>query len=105
MSAGTTAISNRTNSRAEPRRRDLLELWIGYALILVVIWTPRPWQRNIYFVAATFIIATTLLAFPGLKAMGLRPTNFTRSFWLVGAALAVTAVAVVVAGRMGTLHA
>jgi hypothetical protein len=100
MSVGTV----HTSSRVAGRRRDLLELWIGYTLILIVIWTPRPWQRIIYFVAATFIIAATGLSFPGLKAMGLRTANFSRSFWLVGAAVIAAIVAAIVASRMHTLH-
>ena len=100
MSVGTVP----TSSRVAGRRRDLLELWIGYALILIVIWTPRPWQRIIYFVAATFIITATVLSFPGLKAMGLRTARFFRSFWLVGAAVIAATVAAIVASRMHTLH-
>ncbi len=44
--------------RAQPvasGRRDVVELVIGYALILLVIWTPRPWQRLFYCLAAVFL--------------------------------------------------
>ena len=38
-------INDRTKrTRGQSRRRDLLELSGIYALILIVIWTPRPWQ-------------------------------------------------------------
>ena len=37
------------------KRRDLAELCVGYALVLVVIWTPRPWQRLLYCAAAVFL--------------------------------------------------
>jgi hypothetical protein len=89
---------------AARRRRDRVELWVGYALILVVIWTPRPWQRTFYFVAATFVVAATWLSFPGWKAMGFGIVNLARSMWLVAAALLAAAVAMDVAGRMHTLH-
>jgi membrane protease YdiL (CAAX protease family) len=89
---------------AARRRRDLVELWVGYALILVVIWTPRPWQRTFYFVAATFVVAATWLSFPGWKAMGFGIVNLARSMWLVAVALLAAAVAMDVAGRMHTLH-
>ena len=46
----------------------------------------------------------TCLSFDGLKAMGLRGTNFFRSLWVVGAALALAAVAVLVAARLHTLQ-
>jgi membrane protease YdiL (CAAX protease family) len=90
---------------AEDRqRRDRLELGCGYALILVVLWTPRPWQRYFYFVAAAFIATALWNSFEGWRAIGLRPTNPVRSFWLVGAALLAAATAVLVAHSMHTLH-
>ncbi len=86
-------------------RRNLLELWIGYALILVVIWTPRPWQRLFYFIAAAFIVTSTCISFPGWKAVGLRTANLARSAWIVPTALFAAAIAIVIAGRLHTLHA
>jgi hypothetical protein len=102
MDVETAAKSDRAGSAR--RRRDLVELWVGYALILVVIWTPRPWQRTFYFVAATFVVAATWLSFPGWKAMGFGVVNLARSMWLVGVALLAAAAAAAVAGRMHTLH-
>jgi hypothetical protein len=86
------------------RRRDLLELSVGYALILAVIWTPRPWQRLLYCVAAIFLIAVLWKSFDGWTAMGLRLANLGRSMWIVGVALAIAAVAVLLAQREGTLQ-
>lgn len=81
-----------------------MELAVAYALILAVIWAPRSWQRILYFAAAAFIVCTTLQSFPGWKAMGLGTTNFARSSWVVGVALTAAAIAVLVAGRLHTLH-
>jgi hypothetical protein len=86
------------------RRRDLLELFTGYALILLVIWTPRPWQRLFYCAAALFLAAVLWMSFAGWQAMGLRVANLGRSMWVVGVALGITAIAVLVARRMGTLQ-
>jgi len=106
MAVGDIAISQaRASAATTPARRDLLELVLGYALILIVIWTPRPWQRLSYLVAAAFLVTVLWLSRPGLKAMGLRPANFVRSLWLIGAALLAAAIAVLVAARIGTLHA
>jgi len=82
-----------------------MELAVGYALILLVLWTPRPWQRLPYFVAAAFIVAASSRAFPGWKAMGLRTENLLRSLWLVPVALLAVGCAVFAAGRLHTLHA
>ena len=86
------------------RRRDLVELSLAYGLILVVVWTPRPWQSVLWMVAAAFIATVTFLSFDGRKAMGLRTANLFSSLWVVGVALVAAALAVVVAARMHTLH-
>jgi hypothetical protein len=90
---------------AEPRgkRRALIEIAIAYGLILAVIWTPRPLQRLLWLAAAGAVAAMTCLSFEGLKAMGLRGENFFRSLWVVGAALALAAIAVVAAANLHTL--
>jgi hypothetical protein len=86
------------------KRRDLLELAFGYGLILLVIWTPRPWQRLFYCTATIFIACVAWASFSSAKAMGLRVTNFLRSLWIVGVALLMAAVAIAIAVRLHTLH-
>jgi hypothetical protein len=100
----TTAISG-GSAALRDRRRNLLELVIGYILILTVIWTPRPWQARIYFAAAVFIVWATWRSWFGRKAMGLSASNLTRSSWIIAAAGVVAAVAVLCASHFGTLHA
>jgi len=105
MDAADTATSVPEYAVAPSRkRRDLLELSVGYALILAVIWTPRPWQRLLYYTAAAFLAAVLWLAFEGWPAMGLRTANLSRSIWIAGVALAMAAVAVFVAQRLHTLQ-
>jgi membrane protease YdiL (CAAX protease family) len=86
------------------KTRDLAEILIAYALIMMVIWTPRGAQRVLWWVAAAGVLAIIWLSFDGWAAVGLRRTNFLRSFWIVGAALALSAIAILVAARLGTLH-
>jgi membrane protease YdiL (CAAX protease family) len=97
------------SSRAKPkpvrsRRRDLIELALAYGLILVVVWTPRPWQRYFWVLAVVSIAAIICFSFEGADAMGLRRRNFPRSLWVVGAALALSAAAVIVAAPLHTLQ-
>ena len=86
------------------RLRNLLEIAIAYGLILLVIWTPRPWQTYLWWTAAAGVASITCISFDGFQAMGLRATNFGRSLWIVGAALLVAGAAVLVALRLHTLH-
>jgi Type II CAAX prenyl endopeptidase Rce1-like len=87
------------------RRRTLLDLVVGYGLILVVIWTPAPLRSVLYFVTLAWIGYTTWSSFSGWDAMGVRVAGFFRSLWVVGVALCLAACAVFFAGRMQTLHA
>jgi hypothetical protein len=96
--AGSSAPVVRT------RRRDLVELAVGYGLILVVIWTPRLWQRVFYIAALVWIAGATWRSFDGWRVMGLRAEGFRRSLWVVGVALGMAAVAVGVAVWLGTLN-
>jgi membrane protease YdiL (CAAX protease family) len=105
MAGNTSSILGRTIPvAARSRRRDFVELAIAYGLILLVIWTPRPWQRILWLVAAAAVLAIATFSFEGLQAMGLRRENFFRSLWVVGLASLASAVAIVVAVWMRTLH-
>lgn len=103
MAVEHTAVVSEENSRGR-RRRDLFELSAGYGLILLVIWTPNPWQRLLYWVAAAFILAVSWRSFDGWPGMGLRRTNLPQSLWIVGLGLLGAAVAVLIASRLGTLR-
>src|SRR5271154_7527881 len=103
MAAGKAALFHVDGSIAEDRKhRDLWQVSVGYALFLLVNWTPSPWQRPLYWVASAFILAVSRRSFDGWPAMGLRSTNFLRSLWVVGAALLAATVAVLVAIHLHT---
>lgn len=86
------------------RARDLAEVLIAYVLIMMVIWTPRPAQRVLWLVVVAGLAVIIWRSFDGWAAAGLRSANLVRSSWIVGAALALAASAVLVAARLGTLH-
>ncbi|MGA8739661.1 MAG: CPBP family intramembrane glutamic endopeptidase [Terracidiphilus sp.] len=95
------------NATPSPRRRiawDIGELLIGYGLILGVIWTPRPLQHWLYFIALGWFIISIVLSFESWKTMGCCVAGFWRSSWVVGVALIVTAIATFFASSMHTLH-
>ena len=86
------------------RRRDLAQLAIAYGLILLVVWTPRPWQSLLWWDAAAAVAFILSISFDGRKAMGLRSANLLRSLWVVGMALAAAGAVVLAAARLHTLH-
>ncbi len=89
---------------ARSKRRVWIEIAVAYGLILAVIWTPRPWQRFLWIVAAAAVVGLTSISFEGWKAMGLRAANLGRSLWIAGVALAMAGVALLIAASMHTLH-
>jgi len=97
-----TGIFRATQSRSA--QRDLLELSVGYALILATVWTANPTQRALYWLAVLWIVATSWARSEGWKALGLTTTGLLQSLWVVGAALLCAGVAVFTASRMHTLH-
>jgi membrane protease YdiL (CAAX protease family) len=106
MAAGPiTAAGFQEATGPSCRRRALSELLLAYLLILTVIWTPRPWQARIYVIAAAFIVWATWRSWPGSVTMGWRTRNLLRSGWVTAGAALVSAVAIVCARRLGTLHA
>jgi membrane protease YdiL (CAAX protease family) len=89
---------------AARRQRALLEVSIGYGLILFAIWTPLPWQRVIDCAALAAVVLATVISFDGWSTMGLRISGSLHSFWMVGVALLLAAPAVVLAGKLHTLQ-
>ncbi len=63
-----------------------------------------PWQRPLYWLAAAFVILTSLRAGETLRTFGLSGRNLLRSSFVPLLALALSAVAVLVARHYGTLH-
>ena len=89
---------------AQSVRRDLVELGVGYALILATVWTANPTQRVFFWLSCLWIITTSWSRHEGWKALGLGFRGMNRSLWIVGAALLGAWLAIFVASRMHTLH-
>lgn len=100
LSPSTPCVPPATRSR----RRDLFELIAIFLLIMAVIWTPRPWQWPLWIVTAVSIITVSAISFDGLRPMGLCAANLLRSLWGVGVAAGIAMLAVLLAGRLHTLH-
>ena len=91
--------------RSRGQRRDLFELGVGYAFIVAALWTPRPWQFALDWVALVWVIVATVRSSDGWTAMGFGGRGFLQSLWVVGVALLLAAIAAVVSWRLHALHA
>ena len=86
------------------RTRAILELALAYTLIILVIWTPNPWQRIFYIAAVIALAAILALSFQSARALGLQLKNLGRSLWVAIIALALAAIMILVAAHKHTLH-
>lgn len=89
----------------EPRSaRNLVELIIGYGLILFVLWMPEFPQRILSPVALLVTLAIVLARRPSVDDLGIGRRGLGPSFWILPAAMVVAIVSLLVAKRIGTLH-
>jgi hypothetical protein len=84
--------------------RDLIELILGYGLILFVLWMPEFPQRILSPLALVVTLSIVLARRPSLDDLGVGFRGLGRSFWILLAAIVVAIVSVVVARQIGTLH-
>lgn len=101
--SGIDTAEDSSIAKTNPRR-DILELAIGYGLILSVIWTQNPWQRVLYWLALAAILIITLLRRDRAKTLGLTGQGFVSSLWIVGVAALLAVIAMAVAWRLHTLR-
>lgn len=86
------------------RRRELTELSVGYGLILVVVWTPRPAQSVLYWITVAWIVVTAILARNRSRPLGLGLQGLWRSLWIVPAAAVLFFIGMWIAASVGSLH-
>jgi hypothetical protein len=92
-------------SKVQPRRaRDLIELILGYGLIVGVIWTPEHLQRLLSPIALVLTLSVVLARGHSRDELGLGTRGLISSLWILPAAIALTALSLFVAAKLGTLH-
>jgi membrane protease YdiL (CAAX protease family) len=86
------------------RRRDLIELILGYGLIVGVIWTPERLQRIFSPMVLVLTLTVVLLRCRDRNKLGFGIRGLVASLWILPASLALAGVSIFVAARIGTLH-
>jgi membrane protease YdiL (CAAX protease family) len=86
------------------RRRDAIELAGIYGLILVVIWTPRPYQWPLWGLTVVLILTLIGKNYEGLAPMGFCTRNLCQSSWGVVLSIALAVFSIWLAVRLHTLH-
>lgn len=85
--------------------RDLIEVTLGFGLILFVLWMPSFPQRILSPVAFVVTLGVVLARRQSLDELGLGRRRLAASLWILPAAMVITIVGVLIARRIGTLHA
>ncbi|WP_415198690.1 CPBP family intramembrane glutamic endopeptidase [Silvibacterium sp.] len=104
LSSSGNASSPETAHRNGGRLRDALELTIGYALIVSVLWTEGPAQRVCYWSALVVVLGISIARRRPLREMGFTLGGFLRSLWVPAVALLLALIEAAVAAHLHTLH-
>jgi Type II CAAX prenyl endopeptidase Rce1-like len=86
------------------RARDLTELILGYGLIVGIIWTPEHLQRLLSPIALVLTLSVVLARGQSRDELGLGARGLIPSLWILPAAIALAALSLFVAAKLGTLH-
>jgi len=86
------------------RTRDLMELILGYGLIVGIIWTPENLQRFLSPVALVLTLAVVVARRKSRDELGVGRRGFVPSLWILPAALVLSGVSILAAAKLGTLH-
>ncbi|MGA8439671.1 MAG: CPBP family intramembrane glutamic endopeptidase [Candidatus Sulfotelmatobacter sp.] len=86
------------------RTRDLIELILGYGLIVGIIWTPENLQRILSPVALLLTLLVVLAQRKSRDELGVGRRGLAASLWIFPAAVALSALSILVAAKIGTLH-
>jgi membrane protease YdiL (CAAX protease family) len=92
------------SGKPSSRRRDLLELILGYGLIVGIIWSPEHAQAILSPIALIVTLLVVLLRRPSRDELGFGTRGLMRSLWILPAAIALTLLSVFIAAKIGTLH-
>ncbi len=92
-------------SRERPgRTRDLVELILGYGVVVGVIWMPERLQRVFSPLVLLLTLGIVLSRRQSRDELGVGRHGLVRSLWILPAALALSAVSIFAAAKAGTLH-
>ena len=92
------------DEKLSSRQRDLIELILGYGLIMVILWLPTRAQVLLSPIALAFTLSVVLMYRPSLKDLGLGIAGLSQSLWILPVAVVFTGVGLLMAQKIGTLH-
>jgi hypothetical protein len=84
--------------------RDLIEIILGYGIIMLAIWTPERPQHILSPIALVLTLTLVLARCSSSEELGFGLQGLVASLWILPAAILLTIAAVLTAKRLGTFH-
>jgi membrane protease YdiL (CAAX protease family) len=101
----TTAKEVEAGPAEHPRKHILLaEMAIGYALIMVTIWTPNPRQRVLFWISAAWFLVSVIVAKMRRVALGFGRPPLRMTVVTVSLTILLSVGMGAIAAVLGTLH-
>lgn len=104
MSASVQQPIADLRTRRHSRTITWIELFGAWGLIEATIWTSGETQHWLFWIAAAFVILSTIAHRPTLDRLGIGVRGLVSSLWVIPAAALLAGLAVFAAWRLGTLH-
>src|SRR5689334_1811826 len=104
MSEAISLLSAQAESKPLPPWISAAEVLAAWGLIEATIWTYGNTQSALFWISAGFIFASTSIHRPRLRDLGLGAQGLRSTLWVIPAAVAMAAIAVLIAQHSGTLH-
>jgi membrane protease YdiL (CAAX protease family) len=101
-------VTDYSNTARPHLKRDkfvvLLELAVGYALILITVWTPNPQQRTLFWISAAWFFCSAVFAALRGEPLGLKRPPLRLTLVVVSLVILIGLGMVGIAAVVGTLH-
>jgi hypothetical protein len=104
MSEAILPLAPQVQSKPLSRWIPAVEVFAAWGLIEATVWSYGRTQSLLFWVSAAFLVVSTVAHRPRLRDLGLGLCGLASTLWVIPAAIAISAFAVLIAQHLGTLH-
>jgi hypothetical protein len=96
--------NNRGSTLGKRAWASLLEACVGFLLIMMTVWTPRPLQTRLFWISAAWLVACTVFALWRQGFPRFRLPSLKASALMISSGLLIALILMLLAAAAGTLH-
>ena len=104
MSEAILPLPSQVQSKPLSRLIPAVEVFAAWGLIEATVWSYGRSQSLLFWISAAFLFVSTVVHRPRLRDLGLGLRGMASTLWVIPAAVAISAAAVLIAQHLGTLH-